>query len=197
MNEISSINLLFNAFAPFFIICFFLLDSMIYRNIKGLMLLIGMSISSAITFLVCNSMNFQTNTSAIKECVPFTFNNSSTFANFPLTINLFTFTLTSLAMTMARNNFIISNIVFIFIMISLIILNMVWLIQKSCFTTIHIMTTMLVSILTAILWSHVLSKSNNNKYIYTIGVSSNDTCQMPKRKTYKCKQSKGTTSSAT
>ena len=160
MNELDSINILFNAFAPFFIICFFLLDSMIYRNIKGLILLIGMSISAIITFLVCNSINFQTNVSAIKECIPFTFNNSSTFANFPLTPNLLTFTLTTLVMTMAQNNFITSNLVFIFIMMSFILINIIWLIQKSCFTSTHILTTSLISIATAILWSYILNKSN-------------------------------------
>jgi hypothetical protein len=188
MDELESINLLFNAFAPFFVICFFLLDSMIYRNIKGVILLIGMSISSVIMFLASNSMNFHQNTAAIKQCVPFTINNSSTFANFPLTPNLLIFTFMSLIMTMAHNNFIITNLIFIFIMMSLITINILWLFQKGCFSTMHILFTCLISIATAVLWSYILNKSNNKGLIYTIGVSSNDTCQVPKRKTYKCKK---------
>ena len=184
MNE-NKFSLLLNTFTPLFIICFFLLDSMLFRNLKGIIFLMGLSVSVIFTILVSNFIIPQSQINKI--CVPFTVNNSSTFINFPLTLNILLYTVTALMYSMASNNYIIPNIGFIFLMFSFIIINIHWLLQNNCFQTNNIIFSMIFGISGALIWNYILDKSKNKQYIYILGISSDKTCQIPKRKTYKCK----------
>ena len=187
MKELDNVNILLNAITPIIIICFFLLDSMLYRNLKGIVFLIGLSISIITTVLVSNTINIPQPLSDKTQCIPFTFNSSPASIKFPLTPNIIIFTITSLAITMLHNNFILANIGFIFTMLSIFTVNIIWLLEQKCFSVLHISIATMVGLITAILWSYILNKSNNKQYLYNLGVSSNDTCQIPKRKTFKCK----------
>ena len=55
MNIVNFKYSLVNAFLPIIIICFFLLDSLLHRNVKGLVFLIGLSFSIMATIFVGNS----------------------------------------------------------------------------------------------------------------------------------------------
>lgn len=186
MSE-SYINIIINTFTPFFIFCFFILDSLIFNNIKGIIFLIGLSISLVISFLASNMLNITNNINNNKKCIPLTINNSSLLMNIPLTPNILFYTITSLLYSMLHNNFILANFTFIITISIIIIMNIVWLLQEHCFSTIQIVVSSLLGITTALLWNFILHKSNNKGYIYTLGLPSSQICQIPKRKTYKCK----------
>ena len=56
-----------------------------------------------------------------------------------------------------------------------------------CFTPLQVSVAMLSSLFVGVLWSYVLHQSNNKYLIYNVGYDNNMICELPKKKTYKCK----------
>ena len=177
---------LINAFLPFIIICFFLLDSMIYKNIKGIVFLIGLSFTIMMTIFVGNSFDFSyTNMNDI--CQPFTINNTVKFTKFPLNPSILIFTAIYLPYTIFKNNFVLSNLNFLIIIALVIISDSLWLIQNNCYNVQQLLVSSGIGLIVSLIWSVVIHKSNNKSIIYTLGVDNNSVCEVPKKKTFKCK----------
>ena len=186
--KISNINYaLINVFLPIIIISFFLLDSLIYNNIKGIVFLIGLSFTIMATIFVGNSFNIRPIVSDNEICKTFTFNNLSNYTKLPINPSILIFTTIYLVYTMLKNNYVLANLNFIIIMLLIIISDNLWLLQNGCYSTSQLVMSNGIGIIMSLLWSYVIHKSNNKSIIYTIGVDSASTCEVPKRKTYKCK----------
>lgn len=177
---------LVNAFLPIIIICFFLLDSLLHRNVKGLVFLIGLSFSIMSTIFVGNSFGL----SSLKGndvCQPFTINSNSFHTNLPLNPTILIFTTVYLTYTAAKNNFILKNTFFLLIMFLIIVSDNIWLIQNKCYSPLQVIVSNCIGLLAALLWSFIIHKSNDKSIIYMIGTDNNNTCELPKKKTFKCK----------
>lgn len=177
---------LVNAFLPIIIICFFLLDSLLHKNAKGLIFLIGLSFSIMMTIFVGNAFGL----SSLKGndiCQPFTINNTVYHSGLPLNPTILIFTTVYLTYTVAKNNFLLNNMFFFIIMFFIIITDNIWLIQNKCYSPGQIIASNVIGLLVALLWSFVIHKSNNKSLIYMLGTDNNNTCEIPKKKTFKCK----------
>lgn len=175
-----------NAFLPIIIICFFLLDSMIYKNVRGIIFIIGICFCIMSTILVGNTFNFSKLDNLSEICTPFSMNNMSRYSNIPLSTSMIVFTAVSLIFTIIKYNLITTNIPFILIMALLIITDSLWLAQNNCYTNYQILFSCLTGAIIAVLWSHILHKSNNKQFIYTLGIDNNNICEIPKKKAFKC-----------
>ena len=65
---------LFHAFIPIIIICFFLLDSMINKNMRGIVFLFGMAFSLITSTIIYNLFHFTSTGKENDVCAPFTIN---------------------------------------------------------------------------------------------------------------------------
>jgi hypothetical protein len=88
---------------------------------------------------------------------------------------------------MINNGFVLNNFAYIFVLGTVIIKDILWLAENKCFTSKQLIISSAIGIFVSLLWSSVLHKSNNKSILYTVGVNSNDTCEIPQKKTYKCK----------
>lgn len=187
----SNINYaLVNVFIPIIIISFFLLDSIIYNNIKGLVFLAGLSFTIMATIFIGNSFNMNTTVPKNEICKTFTFDALSNYTRLPINPSLLMFTMIYLVYTMLKNNFVLINMNFLIIMSLVLITDNLWLLQNECYSTKQIVISNAIGLIVSLLWSYVIHKSNNKSIIYNVGVDSASTCEIPKRKTYKCKYKK-------
>mgnify|MGYP003318840791 FL=1 len=174
-----------HTFIPILIISFFLLDSMINRNVKGIVFLIGLAFTVMANIFIMSTFNIKQTESKNKLCNPITLNGSPITLNIPLTNTMLIYTFINLFYTMCVNNFVLQNVVSICILLLLIGNDVAWLKMNSCFTDNHIMINVMVTIIVTIIWSVVIHKSNNKSIIYNLGLKNDATCQIPKKKTMK------------
>lgn len=178
---------LINVFIPIIIISFFLLDSIIYNNLKGIVFLAGLSFTIMATIIIGNSFNVNTMMPKNEICKTFTFNTLSNYTRLPVNPSILMFTLVYLVYTMLKNNYVLINMNFLIIMTLVLITDNIWLLQNGCYSTNQLVISNGIGLFTSLLWSYVIHKTNNKSIIYNIGVDSASTCEIPKRKTYKCK----------
>ena len=178
---------LFHAFIPIIIICFFLLDSMINKNMRGIVFLFGMAFSLITSTIIYNLFHFTSTGKENEVCAPFTIKNINYFSKLPVNLSILIYTATNLSYTALVNGFLLQNIAFIFIILMLIITDSVFITANYCFTPFQVCVAMLTSFLVGVLWSYVLHNSNNKYLIYNVGFDNNMVCEIPKKKTYKCK----------
>lgn len=182
---------LFYAFTPIIIISFFLLDSMLNGNYKGYVFLIGLAFSIITSIIIGNTIGLSNTTvNSSETCIPFTINKMTFFSKIPINTTILIYTATNLLYTALVHDFVLQNAAF-FVIITLLILNdSLYVVTNGCYSTIQIGIACLVGFIIAMLWSIVLHKSNNKSLIYNMGVDNNMLCEMPKKKTYKCKNNK-------
>ena len=181
---------LINAFIPLFLISFFLLDSILNANLKGIILILGICINILVTIIVGNSINIPINEVNDLICTPFSVSNIISFNKLPLNTTMLSFVFIYLLSVSAISGNVLINTPFFLIVILLIISDSLWLVQNNCFSGYQTIISSFTGILFGLLWSFILTKSNNREIIYNIGINNYKTCNIPKNKTYKCKTKK-------
>ena len=176
-----------NSFLPIIIISFFLLDSFIFKNLKGIVFLVGLVFAIMTSIIINNTIKIDNYENSNKLCNPFTIYDISKNFHLPVNPIILLYTFIYLVSIMVNNGFVLNNIAYIFIMGAIIIKDSLWLAENKCFTSNQIVVSSLIGIFVSLLWSYIIHKSNNKSILYTVGVDSNDTCEIPKNKTYKCK----------
>ncbi len=178
---------IYYALIPIIIISFFLLDSLINKHIKGYIFLVGLAFSLITSFMIGNTFDFESVKSPSDICIPFTINSMSTFSNLPLNSTILSYTATNLLYTALLNSFVLQNFGFIIFIIILISIDSYWVVSNKCYTVQQVSAGSLIGVLVALLWSFILHKSNNKYMVYNIGIDNTTICEIPKKKTYKCK----------
>lgn len=181
---------LINAFIPLFLISFFLLDSMLNVNVKGIILVLGICINVLVTIIVGNSLNVSVNDTNNLICTPFSISNIISFNKLPLNTSILSFVFIYLITISVISGNILVNTPFFLIIILLMISDSLWLIQNNCYSGYQTIISSFSGLLFGLLWSFILNKSNNKEIIYNVGINNYQTCNIPKNKTYKCKTKK-------
>lgn len=178
---------IYYALIPIIIISFFLLDSLINKHVRGYIFLVGLAFSLITSFMIGNTFDFDSVKNPNELCIPFTINNMSTYSNLPLNSTILFYTATNLLYTALLNNFVLQNFAFIMFIILLTSVDFYWVISNKCYSVQQVIAGSLIGLWVAVLWSFILHKSNNKYFVYNIGVDNTTLCEIPKKKTYKCK----------
>lgn len=173
---------LVNALLPIIIVSFFLLDSMIFNNIKGITFLIGMGFSIMANLFIGNMFEFKQIKDTNITCNPFTINNKTLTTKLPLSTNMLTYTFINLTYTAFVSNFWLQNIFIIILLFLLNVADMFWLSTNSCYTFRHIGISFLIAVVTSLIWSMVIYSVNNKHLIYNLGINTENACQIPNKK---------------
>lgn len=177
----------FNAFIPIIIISFFLLDSLFNVNLKGIIVIIGLFINILVTMIAGNSFDIGESTTPNELCIPFTISNMQTFIKLPINTSILCFVFIYLLSIAGIHGFLLVNMPFIAFMTLLIISDSLWLIQNSCFTGKQTFISACIGILFGLFWSFVINKTNNKNLLYNVGINNYNVCEVPKKRSYKCK----------
>ena len=173
-------------FAPFIIVCYFLLLSIFNTNMKGIIYLIGLLISCISTIFIGNGIVGKFNNKDKEAlCNIITINHISEFSNVPISLTIYCFTLAYLTFTMLSLNltFIIRAMIPILFLFVLIIMDILWISGKKCFGIEQISVAVGLSSMFGIVWGYIINSINNKELQYY--TSEDNTCTMPKRRMFK------------
>jgi hypothetical protein len=188
--NIITISYLFLRLAPFVLVCFFSLSSFLNQDFKGLVYLVGLIFSCFGTMLFGNILTFISKYDPDKRpeiCNIFSVNQQSEISKLPLGQSVFGFTFFYLLHPMIKNNYVMNNIPTIVFFPALIIFDMVWNIQNTCYTFQQLSASLILGITFGTLWSNIISKTNNPNLQYLVSSSNNEVCSKPSKQTFTCK----------
>ena len=137
--DINNLRELIYIFAPFIIVCYFILLSIINTDMKGIIYLIGLIASTMLTIFIGNGIVGKPNsTNKDVLCDIVTINHIAGISNIPISLTIYCFTLSYLLFTIISVNitYIFRSVVPVFALSVLIILDILWITSKNCFQQI-------------------------------------------------------------
>jgi hypothetical protein len=188
--NILTITYLFLRLAPFVLVCFFSLSSLLNQDLKGLVYLSGLIFSSFCTMFFGNILSFIPKYDPQERpeiCTIISLNQHSEISKLPLGQSVFGFTFFYLLYPMIINNYVMNNIPTLVFFPSLIVFDMVWNIQNTCYTFWQLITSLFFGIMFGILWAYLIGKTNNPSLQYLATSSNNEVCSKPSKQTFTCK----------
>ena len=186
MISINNLREVLYIFAPFIIVCYFLLLSIFNTDMKGIIYLIGLVISCISTIFIGNGIVGKFNNKDKEAlCNIITINHISEFSNIPISLTIYCFTLAYLTFTMLSLTpiFIIRAMIPILFLVVLIGMDILWISGKKCFGIEQISTAVGLSTLFGVGWGYIINSINNKSLQYY--TSEDNTCTMPKRRMFK------------
>ena len=194
--NISKILYLAFRLAPFIIVCFFVLESILYRHINGIIYLVGILVSCMITVIVgklypnildvsssstCNSLNIGQDGMALSDL--------------PLSIVILSFTVSYLIRFMFYvatqpgyniNEVIIQQLPTIIIFPLLILIDGIWNSYNSCFSLSRVLVAFGLGCGLGIGWASIMVSSGNPHFMYFDEMSDAVICKKPMKTKFKC-----------
>ena len=189
--DISNLQSTLYFFAPFIIVCYFLLFSIINADLKGIVYLIGLFCSTVLTVFIGNGIVNRNNpvvtTDSLKPhrfCNLITINSIANVSHVPISISIYCFTAFYLLYTMIVTKYAGSNITALVMFALLIVGDSLWLKNNNCFTGGNIFVAGVISSLLGAGWGYIIDQSNDKSIQYF--TSNTNTCTMPKKRSFKC-----------
>jgi hypothetical protein len=186
MNSSESVNntiMLILQLIPFILICYFLLYSLLYNSMSGLMVIVGLIVSMTITTLFINTLHTGDSKSISNLCGMINIPGVSSRVPFSQTIYCFIFAY--LLFTTLLYNQGIRNILSFVCFALLILVDMYRLISHDCFPMYNILFTVVIGLIFGILWGRIINASDNKSIQYVIG--HHELCEMPISRSFKCR----------
>jgi hypothetical protein len=179
--------------APFIIICTFAFSSFFNQDVKGLVFLAGLLVACFVAVVVGRSFSYiypnptHTNNSNVQICNSFSLSNTGRLSEIPLSIVIFTFTLSYLTSLVSYYNVVIQNVPLFVTFPLLIIADLFWIIKNQCGTAVQCFVGIIVGALVGVIWGSVIIGTNDQNYLYFSGYGPNkDVCYVPSLQKFKC-----------
>lgn len=175
-----------SALLPLLLIFFMVMISIFNQDIKGLVYLAGILITSVINIFILNMIKNRSDENSSASCnifnLPFNMNNY----NVPsLNSVLIAFTIAYLILPMIGSNQ--TNYVVIFALLSIFVIDAISKIMNKCTTIAGVILGLLTGLLSGSLWYALFRSSGLNSLLYFDEVVSNKTyCSRPNKQTFKC-----------
>ena len=187
--NIISITYLFLRLAPFVLVCFFSLSSLLNQDFKGLIYLAGLIFACFNTLIFGNILTFIPKYSPEQRpeiCNMISFNQHGEISKLPIGQTVFGFTFFYLLFPMIKNKYIKQNIPSLVFFPSLILFDIVWNIQNTCYTVWQLFASLILGGAFGTLWAYLIGKTNNPSLQYLVGSTNNEVCNKPSKQTFKC-----------
>jgi hypothetical protein len=175
-----------SALLPTLLIFFMVMISIFNQDVKGLVYLAGILITSVINIFLLNTIKSQKDDNSSASCnmfnLPFNMNNY----NVPsLNSVLIAFTIAYLLLPMQASNQM--NYVIIATLLSIFVIDAISKIMNKCTTIAGVIIGLLTGLLSGSLWYVLFHSTGLNSLLYFDEVVSNKTyCSRPKKQTFKC-----------
>ncbi len=192
LNLISILYLFFRL-APFIIVSYFGLQSIFNQDLKGVIFLIGLLVTSVITVIVGNILPMQTKNDGVmsdfarKICNQLTIGSNGPVSKLPLSQTVFGYTLAYLSYFIGINNLTSQNIPTFIIFPLLIVADIIWNTTHGCSTNILLLTSLIIGGVLGTLWGMIIEATNVPGLAYFSGISNKDVCSRPTKSLYRCR----------
>ena len=191
--DLNLINILYMFFrlAPFIIISYFTLQSVLNQDLKGVIYLVGLIVTTAITvgiggFLPEEKGLTPTDYSKIR-CTQLTIGNNQPISKLPLSQTVFGYTLTYLSYFIGVNNLQTQNITTFILFPIVILADIMWSTRNLCSTPKYLMISLIISGIFGFLWAMIIESTGMPNLSYISGISNKDICSRPSKSLYKCR----------
>jgi hypothetical protein len=194
--DFNVINILYMFFrlAPFIIVSYFALQSIFNQDLRGLIYLIGLLVTSIVVILLGNILKkfsppkglMPTDYSKIR-CTQLTLGNSQPISVLPLSQTVFGYTLAYLGYFISINNLQTQNIATFIIFPILIVADMMWSTVNLCSSPKYLLISLILAALLGTLWAMIIDSTNSPDLAYMSGISNKDVCSKPTKSLYKCR----------
>ena len=188
-----NIGLLFFRLAPFIIVCFFTLGSLLNQDLRGFIYLVGLIVSFAIDFLLSGvSLYLEKdpllNTAGVEHCLKYSF--MGTRIENVLGLNALAYTFGYLFWSMYRQKYIQYNIATIVLLPALIIAHIISTLMCSG-RVAGVAFSLVIGVGMGILWAYMLQRSKRRDLLYFFGgQSSKEICSAPSKQHFRCQMYK-------
>jgi hypothetical protein len=185
---------MFFRLAPFIIVSYFALQSIFNQDLKGLIYIIGLLVTSIVVILLGNILKkfsppkglMPTDYSKIR-CTQLTLGNSQPISVLPLSQTVFGYTLAYLGYFISINNLQTQNIATFIIFPILIVADMMWSTVNLCSSPKYLLISLILAALLGTLWAMIIDSTNSPDLAYMSGISNKDVCSKPTKSLYKCR----------
>tara|TARA_B100001758_G_scaffold99924_1_gene85397 strand:- start:398 stop:1012 length:615 start_codon:yes stop_codon:yes gene_type:complete len=199
----SNIYYLTYLFAPFILVSFFLLNSIINLDIKGLVYLIGLIITLTVSIFIGNALLQKQKIPGEEMCHMISISNIKSISTIPLSVITYVFTGCYLLYTMSVNNYIKNNdklkakddvgsiismtsILAIVFFLILILQDIAIISRQKCYGTNHILLSLFLGGLLGTFWGYLINLTKN-KSIQYFSTNPNN-CTIPKYQNFRITQ---------
>jgi hypothetical protein len=188
--NIITIVYLFLRLAPFVLVCFFTLSSIFNQDFKGLVYLVGLIFACFTTMLFGNVLTFIPTVDPEQRpeiCNAISVGQQSELSKLPLGQTVFAYTLAYLLVPMITNKYVNQNIPTLVFFPILILFDLVWNVQNSCYSLWQLIASLILGGLFGWLWGFLILKTNNADLQYLTGTPNGEVCSKPSKQTFRCK----------
>jgi len=192
--NIITITYLFLRLAPFVLIYFFLLSSFLNQDIRGIIYLVGLFFSCFITIIAESNLSLfvqnLNNGKKSEKCNILSINQNDYFSKLPFGQTVFGFTFFYLLFPICmqhKENYIKYNIPIIVFFPLLILFDMIWNKQNTCYENWQLLASLALGAGFGTLWALLVSLTYNPSFQYLITDTTNENnCKTPSNQTFKC-----------
>lgn len=197
--ELNLINVLYMFFrlSPFIIVSYFTLQSILNQDLKGVIYLVGLIVTSFVVYLIASvlpeeSVSKNSNDLMKVKCTQLTIGSGEPISKLPLSQTVFGYTLTYLSYFIGVNNLQSQNIP-IFILFPVLILgDIFWSTTNSCSSPKYLLISLIISSIVGLLWAMLIESTGVGGFAYLTGIANKDVCSRPTKSLYKCRSIKKT-----
>lgn len=193
--NIISLTYLFLRLAPFVLVCFFSLSSLLNQDFKGIVYLVGLIFACFSTIMVGNILPLPSFGAELRPevCNILSINQSGDFSKLPLSQTVFSYTLFYLLIPIIDQKLAKQNIPTLVFFPILILFDIAWNIQNTCYRFEQLFASLFLGGVFGLSWGYLIYSTKNPSLQYLVGPKNNEVCSKPTKQMFKCKTSKGKT----
>jgi len=184
---------MFFRLAPFILVSYFTLASVINQDIKGVIYLVGVIVACFVCIIV-GGLFFNTNNTDEKsglanltteQCETFTISQQP-ISKLPLSIAVLSYTTAYLGFVITKYNIWTSNIPTLVLFPVLIICDFTWNIRFKCFDYWACFVAILIAGVIGAMWASIIDGMGNPDLQYFNVGSNQQVCSRPSKQLFKC-----------
>jgi hypothetical protein len=186
--------ILYTAFrlAPFILVSFFSLSSLLNQDLKGIIYLAGLLLACFLAVLAGNSIPDNKNVIDEKNtliCNVLTLSDTGRLSQkVPLSMTVFCYTFFYLVYIIGKYKLANQNVPTIIVFSLLIIGEYVWNLNYGCSGNYGLLTAFAVGSLVGTAWSAIIDSTKMTDLQYFNGISNAAVCSRPSKQIFKCKK---------
>jgi hypothetical protein len=189
--------ILYTAFrlAPFIVVSFFTLSSVLNQDLKGVIYLAGLLFA---TFFSIISGSFILFPETIKSATPandqvnemicnsLTLSDNGRLSKIPLGMVVFTYTFFYLVDTISTYDLVSQNIPTFIIFPAIIVAEAIWNKIYNCVTIFQLFAAFAIGSLWGFIWARIIRSSGAVKLQYFNGINNGQVCNRPSKQMFRC-----------
>lgn len=207
MKKLNLLNILYIFFrlAPFILVCFFVIDSVLNSNVRGLVLLSGLLVACFIATIIGNIMPDTEGLSAASkdvtssssstdftdiykqfDCRTLSLGDNGPISSFPLSQTVLGYILSYLSVILSSLGILTSNMHVIILLSVLVVADFAWNVAKGCNSLQHLAGALSVGIGVGVAVSSILTGFSYTDLYYIAGVNDQVVCSLPTTSQFVC-----------